>query len=204
MFFDFSNAIFIIILIFTIIGAIRGFANTILNIIGSAVALVTSYFLSNIISKVIFEKVLRNYILYKIDQLQPNGALTFHSDTILYSLPNWATGMIKVFADMFRLNSDEIINLFSNIKISEVASENIFIDDVIKPIIISILSFFISIIIFTILIVIVKKLCKIISKVFELPVLKSINHTLGGIFGALEGIIIVTIVSNVLKILSLL
>ena len=58
------------------------------------------------------------------------------------------------------------------------------------------------VILFILIFIIVKKLIKLISRVFNIPVVKQINQLLGGIFGLAEGLLIVFIAVNIFVIVT--
>lgn len=185
-----------IIVFFIVVGVIRGFAKALLNIAGIILSVVVACFVSQGLSQWVFDSFIRNEVLDSINSINLESGMNSVVSDIFSVLPEWIGSVVEFFNGLFGLENKETLNLFTDVLPDDTMTPAVLTDSIIAPVITGILSFFIGIILFIVALIIVKQIIDLIDKIFELPVLKQINGFLGGVFGAIEGLIIVSIAIN--------
>jgi uncharacterized membrane protein required for colicin V production len=185
-----------IIVFFIVVGVIRGFAKALLNIAGVILSVVVACFVSQGLSQWVFDSFIRNEVLDSINSINLESGMNSVVSDIFSVLPEWIGSVVEFFNGLFGLENKETLNLFTDVLPDDTMTPAVLTDSIIAPVITGILSFFIGIILFIVALIIVKQIIDLIDKIFELPVLKQINGFLGGVFGAIEGLIIVSIAIN--------
>lgn len=185
-----------IIVFFIVVGVIRGFAKALLNIAGVILSVVVACFVSQGLSQWVFDSFIRNEVLDSINSINLESGMNSVVSDIFSVLPDWIGSVVEFFNGLFGLENKETLNLFTDVLPDDTMTPAVLTDSIIAPVITGILSFFIGIILFIVALIIVKQIIDLIDKIFELPVLKQVNGFLGGVFGAIEGLIIVSIAIN--------
>ena len=188
-----------VIIIFIISGAVRGLAKSIMNI----AALVASYILSNLLSGVIsdwiFNAFIRNNLIKELSTAVTNTEISVNS--ALGDLPSWVSEIVTFFCNIFGFDEQRLIDCFAGKTTSSNLTAVQVTDSFVKPIVTGIFSFFIAIIMFILLLIVFKLIIRLVNKGFDLPVISPINRILGGVFGAVEGVILATIFLMVLAVI---
>lgn len=187
-----------IIALMTIIGYKRGIVKSLYGLI----ILAAAGFLAYLCGKLLAEFIYDNYILSSI------------TDSVNESFESSKVNSSAVSANIFDSMPDFIANLLSGFGITQKGfsttlnsasdfSQNavlVAVEKVIKPIIISAISVFMTIILFILFILLFKLLGRYFLKLFEAPVIRSINALLGGVLGLCEGVLIVLLVIIIIRI----
>ncbi len=185
-----------IIVFFIVVGIIRGFARSLLNIAGVIISVVIACFASQSLSQWLFDTFVRTQVLDSINSVNLASGMNSVITDVFSVIPEWVSAIVGFFNSIFGLDNKETIKLFTDASPTDTMTPVVLTDSVISPVITGIFSFFLVIILFIVVLIIVKQIINLIDKIFQLPVLKQINGLLGGVFGAVEGIIIVTIAVN--------
>lgn len=180
-----------VIIIFIISGAIRGFAKAIMNIAAVVASFIISNIFSNVIADWIFDSFVRNDLITKLNTAAVNTEISVTG--ALGDLPGWVSSIVSFFSNLFGFDEQRLVECFAGKPISAQMSSAVIADDFVKPIVSGIFAFFIAIIMFILLLVVFKLIIKLVNKIFELPVISPINRVLGGMFGAAEGLVLITI-----------
>lgn len=178
-----------VIIIFIINGAVRGFAKSIMNIAAVVASFILTNVLSSAISEWIFNSFVRNDLLAKLNTPVTNTEISVN--TALGNLPSWVSGIVSFFCNLFGFDEQRLIDCFAGKAVSSNLNAVQITDNFVKPIVTGIFSFFIAIILFVLLMTVFKLIIRLVNKLFDLPVISPINRVLGGVFGAVEGIIII-------------
>lgn len=187
-----------IIALMTIIGYKRGIVKSLYGLI----ILAAAGFLAYLCGKLLAEFIYDNYIYSAI------------TDSVNESFESSKVNSSAVSANVFDSMPDFIANLLSGFGITQKGfsttlnsasdfSQNavlVAVERVIKPIIISAISVFMTIILFILFILLFKLLGRYFLKLFEAPVIRSINALLGGVLGLCEGVLIVLLVIIIIRI----
>lgn len=190
-----------VIVLFTVIGVKRGLAKTILNLAGLVLTAISAYYLSSFLSQLIYDSFLKQTIITNIQQIIEQNGIDYAFSNCLEAIPQWINGILSFIVGIFGISLSEFQNQLSvPSEISLSASQAV--ESAVAPVVTSVLTLIFIIVLFIVILFIVKKLVKLISKVFNIPVIKQINQLLGGIFGLAEGLLIVFIAVNIFDIVT--
>ncbi len=184
-----------VIVIFMVAGALRGMAKTILNLAGVVVSAVAAYYVADFLSQLVYDTFFSDIIITNLEAAIKENGIEYATTHCFDALPSWIFSMITLVLAMFGTN---IADFQKSLTIPEsfAATTAETIEGVISPIVVTMFSGLLVIILFIVIFILVSKLIKYLEKVFEIPVIKQINQLLGGVLGAVEGVIIVWIAVN--------
>ena len=192
-----SDLIIIAVFIgFIVIGAVRGFARTLLNFAGLVLDLMLSHFLSGVISGWIYTTFIQKVILSNLEaEIAKNGFSEAVANS-MQSAPNWVNVMLNTFFAPLGVNTG---NLQKGIIIDGAQAQQLAktIEQPMSEIIIAVLNIIVMTALFFIFMIVIKLIIRAILKAFKVPVLSGINHIFGGIFGCIEGIVFVCLAINI-------
>ena len=179
---------------FVIWGIRRGIAATLVSLGLNFVSYFISASLGKWISGIIYTSIIQPTINQSIEASIYNFSNNAFDDA-LNTLPDWLTGVLNISgADITELFQGPI----DGIKDTAVQS----VEEIVRPIVIGILSFFITILLFFFIVFLLRKLLmKPILSIFKLPVLKQINSIFGGVAGAVEAFLLVSMIAYLLSLL---
>lgn len=183
-----------IIALFVLIGTFRGLAKSLLNLAGILVTAISAYYLSKYISELVYDEFIKDNIIQNLEQIIQQNGVEYALNNSFEALPLWIGGMFSAFLALFGANANDFNNTIGT-TISESAANGI--ERAVAPSVIMLLGLLLMIIFFIVIYIIVKKLIKLVLKVFEIPIIKQINKLLGGVLGAVEGLIIVWFAVNI-------
>ncbi|MGN0502943.1 MAG: CvpA family protein [Ruminococcus sp.] len=190
-----------VIVLFAAIGVKRGLAKTILNIAGLVLTAISAYYLSSFLSQLIYDAFLKQTVINNIRQIIEQNGIDYALSNCLEAVPQWINGIISFIIGLFGMSLNEYQNqLVLSSDFSSSTSQAV--ENVLAPVVSSVFGMILLVIFFIIIFIIVKKLIKLISRVFNIPVVKQINQLLGGIFGLAEGLLIVFIAVNIFVIVT--
>lgn len=188
--------IIVAVIVFIVIGAVRGLAKSILNLAGVAINIMLAHWLSGLIANWTYETFIQQGIL---DNLQTQIVQNGFSDAAANSfdaLPGWVSSLI---ASVFLPFGIGLEDLQRGVYISDTQAQSIAqsIEQPLSNIIITVLSFVLAILLFIIFLVVIKILIKLVLKFFQISVISHINHILGAVLGCVEGIVFVWVAINI-------
>ena len=190
-----------VVVLFTVIGVKRGLAKTLLNLAGLVVTAISAYYLSSFLSQLIYDAFLKQTIITNIQQIIEQNGIGYALSNCLEAVPQWINGILSFIVGIFGMSLSEYQNqLALSSDFSSSTSQAV--ENVLAPVVTSVFGMLLLIVLFIIILIIVKKLVKLISKVFNIPVIKQINQLLGGIFGLSEGLLIVFIAVNIFTVVT--
>ena len=190
-----------IVVLFTVIGVKRGLAKTLLNLAGLVLTAISAYYISSFLSQLIYDAFLKQTIITNIQQIIEQNGIGYALSNCLEAVPQWINGILSFIVGIFGMSLSEYQNqlvLSSNFS----SSTSQAVENVLAPVVTSVFGMILLIVLFIIILIIVKKLVKLISKVFNIPVIKQINQLLGGIFGLAEGLLVVFIAVNIFTVVT--
>lgn len=190
-----------VVVLFTVIGVKRGLAKTLLNLAGLVVTAISAYYLSSFLSQLIYDAFLKQTIITNIQQIIEQNGIGYALSNCLEAVPQWINGILSFIVGIFGMSLSEYQNqLALSSDFSSSTSQAV--ENVLAPVVTSVFGMILLIVLFIIILIIVKKLVKLISKVFNIPVIKQINQLLGGIFGLAEGLLVVFIAVNIFTVVT--
>ena len=185
-----------IVVLFAVIGVMRGFARTLANFAGILITAVVSSYLADFLSQFIYDTFLKETVISNLQQIIQQNGIDYAVSNCFDAVPQWIMGIVSVVVGLFGTTARELQgNLSVSEELSATAAQSI--ETTIQPVVTTIFSALLMLVLFIILMIIVKKLLRLILKVFDIPVIKQINQLLGGLFGIAEGCVIVLIAVNI-------
>lgn len=185
-----------IIIVFAVIGVRRGIARTLLGVVGIFVTVSLSYLLSEFLSQFIYDTFVKETVVNNINEFITQNGIDFAVSNCLSALPDWVYGIVSFVVSIFGVNIGQFENNMNIITGEAVSSASTAIEEAVGSVAVSVFQLFLVIILFIVLYILVRKLIKMALRVFEIPVIKQVNGFLGGILGAVEGMIFAWVAVN--------
>ncbi len=194
-----------IILVCIFLSAKRGFARTIVEVVGYFLAIYLAFTLGGVLSEALYDSAIEPTIVESVaDKITVSAGTNINEtvDNVWNSLPKIVTNAAETFditSDTLREAITE--NFANNSSVTGFAQSAV--ASVVRPIVVPLMNALIGFILFIVLMFVVKFLAKIINKAFSLPLIGGLNRFLGGVVGFLKGTVIsVVFVTVILFIMS--
>ena len=183
----------VLIVIMIIVSAKKGFLSGLLSFAGWIISALVAKAFCGVVSNFLYSSLIKNKVYTTIlAALEEQGAsLSSSYSNFLESLPETIRSFLGS-ADSETLNS-----IFANSEIETVATR--LCEDVVGPVILTMLTALAFIVIFLITLLIVKLFARLFKGVKKIPIIGPINTFLGGVAGAVEAIIIIYILKMVIE-----
>lgn len=192
MFSMFDFIMILIVLVFAVVGYVRGAIRSVLSFVGGIVSFIIAIFAGNHLSPYIydmfFKQSINNKVAESVDSALQNGAGSI-GENVTNALPDFLKGFV---------DSSDIINSLNSVtgetsqEITNAAAEAV--QQAVSPIIISIISLCVTIIAFILLKIIIGIICHLADVVNKIPVIGTANRITGGVIGLVYGILVVMII----------
>ena len=191
-------SVVLIILVFMLIGYKKGFISAFLNIVGGFVALLLSFWLSDLSTVWLYNAYIKEDLIttMKNEIVKYSGNGLSSIDNALGFLPNFIEKIISKLGVDLKLLEEQAIqsgNDFAN-------TLAISLEKVVGAVIMALIYILVVIIIFIVLLFLIRAIAKGICKLFELPILKQVNSLISLIFGTVTGAIVVLLIVGILKV----
>lgn len=185
-----------VIVLFILIGVKRGIAKTFLNIVGYMAVVSLAYFLSGVLSQFIYDVFVKQTVITNIEQTISETGVQSAMHNCLNALPGWVFSLVSFVTGIFGLNTSVLTDFMKMPdKVSAITANSI--ESMVAPVAVSVFKIFLEIILFVILLIIVKKLIRVVLRIFNIPVIRQVNQSFGGVLGAVEGILFVWLAVNI-------
>lgn len=184
------------IVLFIIIGIKRGIAKTLLNLAGLIFTAITAYYLSSFLAQLIYDNFLKQTIISNLEQIIEQQGIEYAVLNCFDAVPIFITAILSLIFGLFGVSLEEFQKNMSFSKdVSLSLAENI--EASLSSTVTTVLAIILIILLFIIILILVKKIIKLALKIFEIPVIKQINKLLGGLLGAVEGIVFLWFAINI-------
>lgn len=183
-------ALVLIITLFVIISAKKGFMLTFMEAVCFLGIAILSFTVSSPISNGIYDKIIEPKVITEIAESADISASDF-TDSILEDIPDILKPLSKTLKpeiEKFKQNADEKLEAETTETAVKISGE------IIKPITVRILSAIISLLIWVIGLLIIKPLSRGVNKLFSFSLVGKINRFLGGVIGFIRGLVLVTFI----------
>ena len=188
--------ILVFLVFFFFLGIRRGAAKTLVHILGTVAAITVSIWLGQYLAQWIYETFFQQQLIQNMSQqiMDTGGtqaqagiasALSVLPDFVIRLLPNFGIDT-SALAQSVQSTADG-------------AAQGI--EVVIAPVIVALLSLLVIIVLFLLLSVVVKLVAGAVGKVFQLPVLRSVDAILGAVLGLGQGLLVVALLVFFIKLL---
>lgn len=188
--------IIVAVLLFTVLGAWRGIARTLLNLVGLVVGMLLSRWISNGLALWIYATFLKPAVTANLEeQIMKNGV----SEAIAKSLeavPQWLDAIISAVFTPLGISYEDLQNgmFIGKHQASSIAKA---IEEPLSRIIIAVLSMALMLVLFLVMMMIIKMIIRVILRAVHATGLSGINHFFGGILGFAEGFVFVFLAINI-------
>lgn len=193
------DIILLIVLFVMILAGIKnGFVRCVLSIVAFTLAFAAAVFLSEPAAQTVYDNFAKESIESAIAESIPDTgtAKTAADNTqaVIDSLPEAVVSAASSLGIDVSQLAEQAGNI--NLNTSDMAAE--LTDKVARPIALAVLKVLAFAVIFLILNLVLQIAVSVISRLFDLPVLKTFNRTLGGVLGAVKGLLLVTVLAILL------
>lgn len=193
------DIILLIVLFVMILAGIKnGFVRCVLSIVAFTLAFASAVFLSEPAAQTVYDNFAKEPIESAIaERITDTGTAQTAADStqaVIDSLPEAVVSAASSLGIDVSQLAEQAGSI--NLNTSDMAAE--LTDKVARPIALAVLKVLAFAVIFLILNLVLQIAVSVISRLFDLPVLKTFNRTLGGVLGAVKGLLLVTVLAILL------
>ena len=190
--------IIVLIILFTVFGAIRGFLKTIFKLAAVALSSFIANQLSAPVGNWVYSAFIRQNVLNNIEQEITKRGFSSAMANSLQSVPDWVRNMLITVFKPWGVSVDD---LQKGVLINDSQAQSIA-ETIEKPlgeIISGVLGIIVSIILFFIIMLIAKLLIRALLNLFQGSGVGCVNRFFGGLFGLAEGFVFVIVAIQVVS-----
>ncbi len=186
---------------FVFIAAKKGFMLSLLELIAVIVSLVLSYQFSPVVAQATYDNIVEENLIetveVQIDETLNISSSTVQAEAVLESIPDFMVS----FASSVGIELDEVKAKIISEKFSSGNIATELVTRVAQPIVVAALTAIFFLLLSVILLFALKWVAKLLSKVFKLPLIGTVNKVLGGVLGACKGVMVIIFISTILKLI---
>ena len=197
------DIICLVIIIFIVSrSAFKGFLSSIISFFGALISIIISYTVCKPISEYIYSSFLENKIVSYITESIGNIS-TDNASHILQKIEESIETLPSAIVSLFQSNGQSVVDIVTNNigqsvdTIAKTLSNNI-----VEPLVITLISTIVFILSFIILSILFGFLEKLFVGIKKIPVIGKLNSILGAIFGVFHSLIILYIIYLVLNLVT--
>lgn len=193
------DIILLIVLFVMILAGIKnGFVRCVLSIVAFTLAFAAAVFLSEPAAQTVYDNFAKEPIESAIaERITDTGTAQTAADSTQAAIDSLPEAVVSA-ASSLGIDVSQLAEQAGSINLntSDMAAE--LTDKVARPIALAVLKVLAFAVIFLILNLVLQIAVSVISRLFDLPVLKTFNRTLGGVLGAVKGLLLVTVLAVLL------
>lgn len=186
---------------FVFTAAKKGFMLSLLELIAVIIALSLSYQFSPVVAQTAYDNLLEESLIETvethIDETLNISSTTVQAEVVLESIPDFMVS----FASSVGIDVEELVQTMGSYSFS---SENLateLVGKVAKPIAVGALTVLFFLLLSAVLMFALKWIAGLLSKIFKLPLIGTVNKVLGGVLGACKGVMVIIFISTILEII---
>ena len=186
---------------FVFTAAKKGFMLSLLELIAVIAALSLSYQFSPVVAQAAYDNIVEEKLVEtvetEIDENLNISSSTTQAEMVLESMP----GFMVSFASSVGIELDEVK---AKITSETFSAENLateLVEKIAQPIVVAALTAISFLLLSAVLMFALKWVAGLLSKIFKLPLLGTVNKALGGVLGACKGVMVIIFISTILKVL---
>lgn len=192
-------ALLAVFILTIVLAAKRGFFKSLFDLAAYVVAVVAARFASSAVAPPVFRQYFSPTIEHQlVKQLDGVSAADYGEkiEAAVQAIPDYLNGLLT----MIGIDKDEIAARISSVQLT---SENVvetLMDKVVSPVVtavIQLLIFILLAVVFRLLLQIIVRLCDGVIR--KMPVINKMNTTLGGVLGAIKGVLIVVLAALIVS-----
>lgn len=181
-----------------LLGWKRGAAITLLKFVALVAAFTVAVLLSPVLSNAIYETFFKNGVTENVANTI-NDTLGKGAESIVTSVLTVIPSFASMFFDSVSFSDSAISGLISGENQETINSAASMVERMVAPAFTSLIGIIIMLILFFILLAIFRFFARVLSKMFELPVLSTINRLFGGVIGIAQGVLLVIVLASIIK-----
>lgn len=192
--------IILLLLLFIVLGVHRGAAKTILSFAAMIAASMLSHYFSSLLAQAVYDSFIKAQVIQKLETTVAQQGVDYAVQNSMQALPAPLAALVRFFTGLFGTSPEAMQGrmVLPGDQTGEIARS---IEKPLGEMAVLMLSAVFSIVLFLLLWLILRLIINQVARVFNLPVIRQIDAVLGGVFGALEGIVMVFFLANLLYLL---
>lgn len=192
--------IILLVVLFVLLGIRRGAARTLLNFAAMTANAVISHFFGGLLAQWVYDNFIKSGVLQSLERsIAENGAAVAAKNS-LEAVPDNIYRLLRLFGSMFGTAPADIQGrLVLSGNENEAMAQTL--EKPVGELTVFLLTVVFTLALFFLLWIVFKFLIRAALHVFDLPVIRQINHLLGGVFGLLEGAVLACFLANTLYLL---
>ncbi len=191
--------VFLLFVVFVLIGRKRGFIKTVAGLVAFAVALMLASLLSGPVSSFVYDTMVEPQVIDAVNEKVGSESPAVEKiDAALTEMPEF---VVRILQNGGVQNGADVLNKLtgaeSDVSVGERISEQ-----VVAPIVAPLLKMLCTLILFIIVYIVAIILLKALNLLAKLPILKQLNTVLGAFAGAVSGVLWALFAVSLLQVLA--
>lgn len=180
-----------------VVAAKKGIVKTVLDIVAFVLAVVLSAQLATPFAEGVYDAFLGESLQNRVEEALPEDGGRVDITVVLEGLPDFVTDYLESAG----FDADAFSRQLADGANTAEAAQRIT-DEVVRPVCIAALGAILFLLLCIVLLAVLKSIADWVSKLFKVPIVKTLNQGLGAVLGAVKGLIIVIIVSLLLLVVA--
>lgn len=190
-----------VLVAFIFTAAKKGFMRSLLELIAVIVALVMAYQFSPVVAQAAYDNLVEESLIETVEtQLDENfniSSSTEKAEIVLESIPSFMTS----FASSMGIELEEVKTKITSETFSAENLATELVTKIAQPIVVAALTALFFLLLSAILMFALKWVAGLLSMLFKIPLLGTVNKILGGVLGACKGVMVIIFISTLLKLI---
>lgn len=186
---------------FVFVAAKKGFMLSLLELLAVILALALSYQFSPVVAQAAYDNVVEKSLVETVEiQIEENlniSSSTQQAEVILEAIPDF----MVTFASSVGIELEEVKTQITSQTFSAENLATELVSKVAQPIVVAALTVLFFLLISAVLMFAFKWVAQLLSKIFKLPLIGTVNKVLGGVLGACKGVMVIIFVSTFLHLI---
>ena len=179
----FDGIVIVVLVLFTVIGAKKGFIKAAADLLGGVAAMIAAGMLSTPVAEYIYTKLFAEGVELKVKNAFEVKEMEIGE--FFAELPEFVSRWLNFTG----INADTVAQKIA--ENGDSTAETVV--NSLAPVFISLINVFVVIILFLLFMIITKAVANLLTGLFHLPLLKEVNGLLGAVLGILLGVLVVWI-----------
>lgn len=186
-----DGILIVCILLFLAIGIHRGFAKSLMGLIGTIAAVVLAVGLSGVVAQWVYGSFFQPSLMQSLQEAVGTANSQAAARDVLAALPDWASQLLQ--------DNGVTVPALAGILAQGGEGAVITAEAVISPVMIQLLRMVAVVVLMVVFGIVVSILARVIGQIFRLPLLRQIDSLLGAAAGLLQGAVFCVLVCLVLQ-----
>ena len=186
-----DGILIVCILLFLAIGIHRGFAKSLVGLIGTIAAVVLAVGLSGVVAQWVYSSFFQPSLMQSLQEAVGTANSQSAARDVLAALPDWASQLLQ--------DNGVTVPALAGILAQGGEGAVITAEAVISPVMIQLLRMVAVVVLMVVFGIVVSLLARVIGQIFRLPLLRQIDSLLGAAAGLLQGVVFCVLACLVLQ-----